>query len=195
MFFTQTLYFGDFRFPDLHKPYLKTDCNRFSHPGPIANSCFLDQSCPAFCNPMDCSPPGSSAHGILHARILEWVAVPSSRGSSRPRDWICVSCIAGVRSVKMDIESAPLAEWLVSWPVFFLSLCDLQEGLRHSVCSFKNWTLYLASLNILYYYISRSVMPNSLWPHGLQPTRLHCPWDFPGKRTGVGCYCLLQSQC
>ena len=36
------------------------------------------------CNPMDCSPPGSSVHGILQARILEWVAMPSSRGSSRP---------------------------------------------------------------------------------------------------------------
>ena len=40
------------------------------------------QSCPTLCNPMDCSPPGSSAHGILQARILEWVSMPSSRGSS-----------------------------------------------------------------------------------------------------------------
>ena len=57
----------------------------------------LLQSCPTLCDLMDCSPPGSSVHGILQARILEWVAMPSSRGSSRPRDWIwvcCVSCIA-----------------------------------------------------------------------------------------------------
>ena len=40
---------------------------------------------------------------------------------------------------------------------------------------------------------SRSVMADSLWPHGLSPTRLLCPWDFPGKSTGVGCHCLLQS--
>ena len=39
---------------------------------------------------------------------------------------------------------------------------------------------------------SRSVMSDSLWPRGLQPTRLLCPWDFPGKSTGVGCHCLLQ---
>ena len=39
---------------------------------------------------MDCSPPGSSVHGILQARILEWVAMPSSRGSSWPRDWTCI---------------------------------------------------------------------------------------------------------
>ena len=39
---------------------------------------------------------------------------------------------------------------------------------------------------------SHSVMSNSLWPHGLQPTRLFCPWDFPGRNTGVGCHFLLQ---
>ena len=44
------------------------------------------------CDPVDCSPPGSSVHGILQARILEWVATPSSRGS-RPRDWTHVSYI------------------------------------------------------------------------------------------------------
>ena len=51
------------------------------------------QSCPALCSPMDCSPPGSSLHAILQARILEHVAIPFSRGSSRPRDdWTGVSC-------------------------------------------------------------------------------------------------------
>ena len=40
---------------------------------------------------------------------------------------------------------------------------------------------------------SHSVMSDSSWPHGLQPTRLFCPWDFPGKSTGVGCHCLLPS--
>ena len=45
-------------------------------------------------NSMDCHPPGSSVHRILQARILEWVAIPSFRGSSQRRDWICVSCIS-----------------------------------------------------------------------------------------------------
>ena len=44
---------------------------------------------------MDCSPPGYSIHRILQARILEWVVIPSSSGSSWPRDWTWVSCIAG----------------------------------------------------------------------------------------------------
>ena len=52
----------------------------------------LLQSCPTLCNLMDCGPPGSSAHGILQGRILEWVAISSSRGSSQPRDQTCVSC-------------------------------------------------------------------------------------------------------
>ena len=53
------------------------------------------QSCRILCHPMDCSPPGSSVYGILQARILEWVAIPFSLGSSQPRDQTWVSCIAG----------------------------------------------------------------------------------------------------
>ena len=53
------------------------------------------QSCLTLCDPMDCGPPGSSLHGILQARILEWVAIPFSRGFSQVRDQTQVSCIAG----------------------------------------------------------------------------------------------------
>ena len=53
------------------------------------------QSCPALCNPVDCSLPGSSVHGIVQARMLAWVAIPFSRGFSQPRDRTLVSCIAG----------------------------------------------------------------------------------------------------
>ena len=48
--------------------------------------CLVAQSCPTLCDPMDCSPPGSSVRGILQARILEWIAMPYSKGSSQPRD-------------------------------------------------------------------------------------------------------------
>ena len=53
------------------------------------------QSCPTLCDPMDCSPPGSSVHGIPQARIPEWGAIPFSRGSSQPKDRTHVSGIAG----------------------------------------------------------------------------------------------------
>ena len=51
------------------------------------------QLCPTLCNPMDCSPPGSSVYGIFQARKLEWVAISFSRGSFQSRDWTCISCI------------------------------------------------------------------------------------------------------
>ena len=52
------------------------------------------QSCPTLCDPMDCSPPGSSVHGILQSRTLEWDAICFSRGSSEPRDQTQVSFIS-----------------------------------------------------------------------------------------------------
>ena len=55
----------------------------------------LAQSCLILCNAMDCSPPGSSVHGFFQARILEWVAIPFSRGSSWLRDQTWISWIAG----------------------------------------------------------------------------------------------------
>ena len=57
--------------------------------------CLVAKSCPVLYDPLDCSPPGSSVHGILQERILVWVAMPSSRGSSQPRNWTCLSCITG----------------------------------------------------------------------------------------------------
>ena len=68
---------------DMYKKiYSSIACNRKSNESTL-------------CNPMDCSPPGSSLHGILQARILEWAAISFSRGSSQPRDQIWVSCITG----------------------------------------------------------------------------------------------------
>ena len=63
---------------------------------PVHAVCLVTQSCPTPCDPVDCSPPGSSVRGILQAAMLEWVAIPFSRGSSQPRDQTCVSCISGI---------------------------------------------------------------------------------------------------
>ena len=67
-----------------------------SHTTLLVHSCVcakLLHSCLTLCDPVEDSPPGSSIHGILQARILEWVAMPSSRGSSRPRDRTHISYI------------------------------------------------------------------------------------------------------
>ena len=65
--------------------------------------CEVTQSCPTLCDPVDCSPPGSSVHGILQVRILEWIAVSFSRGSSQP--WSLLKF--------MSIESVMLSNHLI----------------------------------------------------------------------------------
>ena len=70
----------------------------------------VTQSCPTLCYPMD-----YAVHGILQARILEWIAVPFSRGSSQLRDWTQVSCITGINSI-VDLQCCVwfwcIAKWL-----------------------------------------------------------------------------------
>ena len=61
---------------------------------PSNEKVLVTQLCPTLCDPMNCSPPSSSVHGISQARILEWVAIPFSRRSSQPRDPSCVSCVS-----------------------------------------------------------------------------------------------------
>ena len=67
----------------------------------LGNELLVAQSCPTLCNPMDCSSPVSSVHGILQARILKWVAISFSRGSSRPRDG------TQTRSAALRVDSSP----------------------------------------------------------------------------------------
>ena len=79
--------------------------------------CYLvAQSCPTLCDPMDGSPPGSSVHGILQARILEWVATSFSKGSSQLRDQTHVSCV-----------------YLLHWQADSLPLHHLENPRLHSV--------------------------------------------------------------
>ena len=60
------------------------------------------QLCLTLCDPMDCSPPGISIHGIFQARLLEWVAISFSRGSSQPRDQTQVSRVVGRRFYRLS---------------------------------------------------------------------------------------------
>ena len=70
---------------------VRWDLYRWSHLG--SPMCVFAQLCPTICNPMACSPPGTSVHGIPQARILEWVAISYSRESSKLRGWTFISCI------------------------------------------------------------------------------------------------------
>ena len=76
------------------------------------NSVSLTQSYMTFCDPMDYSPPGSSVHGILQARILEWVTISSSRASSHPRDQTRNSCVFALAGKFFTTE--PYLQWNLS---------------------------------------------------------------------------------
>ena len=127
---------------------------------------------------MDSSPLGSSVHGISQARILEWDVISFSRGSSRPRDWTLISCIG-----------RQVFHYWATWEAHVLCVC---------VCVYQMCIKH----DFIYIYVCvcvcccccsvTSVVSNSVQPHRRQPTRLPCPWDSPGKNTGVGCHFLLQ---
>ena len=68
----------------------------------------VTQSCPTLCDPMDCSRPGSSVHGIFQAIVLEWIAISFSRGSSQPRDWTQVSHTVDRRFTIWATREVPL---------------------------------------------------------------------------------------
>ena len=72
--------------------------------------CVFTKSYPALCDPLDCSPPGFSVHGISQARIQEWAAISFSRGSSQPRDRTWVSWIAGRLSYCLSHQGSPQSE-------------------------------------------------------------------------------------
>ena len=73
--------------------------------------CVCTQRCPTPCDPMDCSPPGSSVPGILQARILEWVAISFSRGSSRPRVWTLISGLSCIVRQILVPPGKPAGDW------------------------------------------------------------------------------------
>ena len=100
------------------------------------------QLCPTLCNPMDCSPSGSSDHGTLQARTLEWVAVPSSRGSSRPRDSTRVSYfLAG------SLPLAPSRKPCCAYQCLILSgFADFATN-----CVFNYWCIFVLFLVWGYY--------------------------------------------
>ena len=93
--------------------------------------------CPTLCNPMDCSLPGSSVHGILQARILEWTAIPFYRGCSQPTDQIQVSRIAdGFFTISANREA--LEHWRGLCRVMS---CRVVKSLSHVQLFVTPWTV------------------------------------------------------
>ena len=134
------------------------------------------QLCQTLCDPIDSSPPGSPVPGILQARTLEWVAISFSNAWK----WkVKVKLLSRVQLFATPWTAAYKAPLSMGF-----SRQEHWSGLPFPspMHEREKWKW------------SRSVVSNSSRPRGLQPTRLLCPWDFPGKSTGVGCHCLLRSK-
>ena len=159
-------------------------------------------------------PTQGSNPGLLHCRqilyqvshqgtpkILEWVAYPFSRGSSWPRNWTEISCIAGgfftiwaTREASLLLEfsnsgngtTAQSALHTRSRGVILASYPFPSPHIQSE--NFYSWSIHFFLLCVL----SHSVMVDSLWPHGLWPARLLCPRNSPCKDTGVGSHSVLQ---
>ena len=110
--------------------------------------CASDSVLSNLCDPMDCSPPGSSVHGIFQARTLEWVGIPFSRGSSQPRDQTQVSCIAG-RYLSYQGSPETLSNSLMSFSSFLVaflgcSMCSIMSSANNdNFASFPIWIFFL----------------------------------------------------
>ena len=155
-----------------------------------------------FVTPWAVDLPSSSGDGIFQARILERFAIPFSRGSSQPKDQNQVSCIAGIfftiRATREAFSlAAAAAKSLQSCP----TLCSPIDGSPPGSPSLgfsrqEHWS-GLPFPSPMHeskkWKWNCSVVSDSSQPHGLQPTRLLCPWDSSGKSTGVGCHSLLLS--
>ena len=151
----------------------------------------------ALCDPINYSPPGSSIHGILQAKILGPVAIPSLEHLPNP----------GVKPAFLALQAESLPSEPQGKPLLLLlshfsrvQLCATPHTAAHQVPPPLGFSRQEHWSGLPFpppmhesekWKWSRPVMSNSSRPHGLQPTRLLHPWDFPGKSTGVGCHCLL----
>ena len=121
--------------------------------------CLVTQSCLTLCDTIDCSPPGSSVHGVFQARILEWVAISPSRGASQLRDQTCISCISGIGRQVLHHRRHP-----GSPPSTIPYLCVFTFLLFYTyVCTLGNSTVFRASYYTLIFLSFIYKLPPGSW--------------------------------
>ena len=108
--------------------------------------CVQSLSCVQLCDPMGCSPPGSSARGILQ----EWVAISSSRGSSQPRERSCISCIGGGFTTEPLFYSESNMQSLYSHPLLSATFCMMLMLFEGSLQAFhmNSWSILFSNLHL-----------------------------------------------
>ena len=121
------------------------------------------QACPTLCDPMDRSPPGSSVHGILQARIPEWVAIPLSKRTSQPGDWTQVYWVAG----------RFFTIWAIREALVTLISCKL-DYFSPGPVPLKEMHLFKSMANVL-----RSECKANTWNHPSPPVNSSfCMWNL-----------------
>ena len=138
------------------------------------------QSCLTLCDPMDCSPPGFSVHRIPQARILEWAAVPSSRGSFRPSDWTCVSCLLcwQMGSVPLAPPGKPL--WLpytIAIPLQVVHIREIKMYVHTETCTEMVVTVFFFFLILSPNWEQPKWPPTDEWINN-QPINLSVYWKM-----------------
>ena len=144
------------------------------------------QSCLILCDPMDCSPPGSSVHGISQARILEWIAMPSSRGSSQPRDrtlvfcgscisrWILYHWVIWKAQLKAIFNGLPQRLWFSS---FFSSApvwgCNTHPRIFSVGRLLSGWCVLLWTCDVMTWMQLKLLKRSPTWPRLSVPLLLH----------------------
>ena len=135
-------------------------------------------------------------------KALPWRALPKACFLSSPfsfslnsSPWIILPLYKISFQFNFPSETNILKDgFTLMWPLhsfpFILCLSFIRLSPRHSLKAFTKIMYYLIWACCVY--VSHSVVSNSLWPQGLGPTRLLCPWDSPGMNTGAGCHFLLQ---
>ena len=113
------------------------------------------QACLTLWDPTNCSLPGSSVYGILQARMLEWVAIPFSRGFSWPRNWTWVSCIAGNFFTIWATSEASNVVYLILNKIYSIYFNFLFYHLASPIRMYILWVLWFLS-NFVYCYILRN---------------------------------------
>ena len=167
--------------------------------------CLVTQSCPTVCDPTDCSPPGSSVHGILQVRILPFLlqGIFLTQGSN-PGLLHCKQILYHLSHQRRGFYSI-LYFLVFTSLVFHIKTKSSDDFCIHFISfTYKTAISHSSKIRIrnTYSQLSQnaaaaaaavaSVVSDSLRPQRWQPTRLPRPWESPGKNTGVACHFLLQ---
>ena len=150
--------------------------------GQRPKECLVAQLGRTLCDPMNCSPPGSSVHGILQARILERVAIPFSRGSFQPRDWTQGSCIAG-GFFTVCPRTVGRAKCGMFWRAVFWAHNLFSKSFAWGTALEINTPMSVISMGLVSCNTASEVKPiSSVWPAFL-PSEVSCGicWLSTGK--------------